>query len=77
MKSTIPITRQWQVHIPKRIREAIGLTEPQTVEIEAKHGKILITRQEDGVMADAGKYAKYARGKKIDLDNIRDQIDYS
>lgn len=77
MKTTMVITKQWQLHIPKKVREAIGLERPTTVEVEARKGKIIIVPKKGGVMDKAGKYKRYARGKKINLDNIRDYIDYS
>lgn len=77
MTQTIAITRQWQIHIPKAIRKAIGMDKPGVAEIVAEDNKIIITPKKSGIMALAGKYEKYAKGKKIDLDNIRNKIDYS
>lgn len=77
MSQTIAITRQWQIHIPKALREAIGLDKPTMADIKAEKGKLIITPKKSGIFKFAGKYAKYAKNKKIDLDNIRDYIDYS
>lgn len=77
MTQTIAITRQWQIHIPKALRQAIGLEKATMAEIKAENGTLIITPKKSGIFSLAGKYAKYAKGKKIDLDNIRDYIDYS
>lgn len=77
MSQTIAITRQWQIHIPKAIRKAIGMDKPGMAEIKVENNKIIITPKKSGILELAGKYEKYAKGKNIDLDNIRDYIDYS
>lgn len=77
MQTTIAITSKWQVHIPKAIRKELGLKKPGVARIQAQGRKIVITPQKSKILQMAGKYAKYARGKKVDLDNIRDYIDYT
>ena len=77
MKQTISVTKQWQVHLPRSIRQELGLAIPTSVDIEAKEGKIIITPRADSILEDAGRYARYAAQKDIDLDTVRDKIDYS
>ena len=77
MSKTIAITKQWQLYIPEAIRKAVGLDMPTQATIEAKKGKIVITPQPSPLLQQAGKYHRYARGKDIDLDTIRDTIDYA
>ncbi len=77
MQTTISITSKWQIHIPKAARKALKLTKPTQVEVETKGNKLILTPVESKILKLAGKYAKYAKGKNINLDKIRDYIDYS
>lgn len=77
MQATISITSKWQIHIPKAARKALGLTKPGKVEVKTYRNKLLLTPIESPILKLAGKYEKYAKGKKINLDRIRDYIDYS
>lgn len=77
MQTTISITSQWQIHIPKAARKALKLTKPTQVEARTEGNKLVLTPVESKILKLAGKYAKYAKGKKINLDKIRDYIDYS
>lgn len=77
MQATISITSKWQVHIPKAARKALKLTKPTQVEVRTEGNKLILTPVESKILKLAGKYAKYSKGKKINLNNIRDYIDYS
>lgn len=77
MATTITITRQWQIYIPNRIRSKLGLTVPGQAKVEVKGKKLIITPQKSEVLKLAGKYKHLYRKKPIDIDNIRDYIDYS
>lgn len=77
MQTTIAITSKWQIHIPKAARKALNLTKPSRVEVETKGNKLVLTPIESPILKLAGKYEKYAKGKKINLAKIRDYIDYS
>lgn len=77
MQTTISITRKWQIHIPKAARKALKLEKPGMAELEVKDNNLVITPIKSKILELAGKYEKYTRGKKINLDNIRDYIDYS
>ena len=77
MLTTITATRQWQVHIPKSLREAIGWERPGKATAKAVKGKIVIEPQESEIMKLAGSLSHIKPTKKIDIDNIRDYIDYS
>lgn len=77
MQTTISITNKWQIHIPKSLRDVLGLRQPGKVAIKAETGKIIITPTESKIMQYAGKlHEKYTK-KKINIDNVRDLIDYS
>jgi bifunctional DNA-binding transcriptional regulator/antitoxin component of YhaV-PrlF toxin-antitoxin module len=77
MLQIITITPKWQVYIPQKIREILGLTMPTKAKIKVEKNTIVLIPQKSKLLMMAGKYKDYARKKKIDLENIRDQIDYS
>ena len=77
MQTTISITKRWQIHIPKAARKALKLTKPGQIQIKLKENKLELTPVESKILKLAGKYEKYAKGKRINLDRIRDYIDYS
>jgi bifunctional DNA-binding transcriptional regulator/antitoxin component of YhaV-PrlF toxin-antitoxin module len=70
------ITSGWQVYIPEKIREEIGLDKPVQVEITTKKKSIVIKPKKSGLLAMAGKYRHLTKKVKIDLSRIRDYIDY-
>ncbi len=78
-KATAAITSKFQVHIPTLVREQVGLYKTTQAEIWAEDGVIKIRPKKESILSYAGKFAKRKPlgGKKIDLDRIRDYIDYS
>jgi len=76
MQTTISITNKWQIHIPRALREEIGLNKPGQVVIKAQDDAIIIRPAKSAILQMAGKYEKSAKGKNINLENIRDKIDY-
>ncbi|KKQ28707.1 MAG: hypothetical protein A3H17_02015 [Candidatus Levybacteria bacterium RIFCSPLOWO2_12_FULL_37_14] len=77
MFTTISITNKWQIHIPKSLRGDFGLDKPGKVAITAEKGKIIITPAKSTIMQYAGKLHERFDKKKINIDQIRDLIDYS
>jgi len=77
MQTTISITNKWQIHIPKSLRSALGLDKPGKVAIKAVSGKIIITPTKSAIMQYAGKLHEKYNKKKINIDKVRDLIDYS
>lgn len=79
MQQTIAITSKWQIHIPKTARKVFGIKKPGMVNIEAKKDRIIITRRKKNILDYAGKYHYLLNktNKKINLNKIRDYIDYS
>lgn len=77
MKQTINITPKWQVYIPVSIREALNLKEPKQAEIRVEEGTIVIEPQKNPVTEMAGKYKDIKPKKKVNLETVRDEIDYS
>lgn len=77
MNATISITNKWQIHIPKSFRSALGLDKPGQVAIKAVPGKIIIAKAKSSIMQYAGKLHEKYNKKKINIDSVRDIIDYS
>lgn len=77
MTSTITITNNWQLHVPLAMREIVGLKKPGLVTVQAKKGALIIKPKKSKIMSLAGfLHDKYVKNP-IDIDNIRDYIDYS
>lgn len=71
-------TRQWQLYLPQDIRAALGVTNPPRFKAEVTKDKLILFPQESPVLKLAGSLKQYAKkGRKINLDRIRDYIDYS
>lgn len=77
MEKTISITQKWQIHVPKEMRAVFGKVSPGQIDIKTEDGKLVLTPHRGGIASMAGIAKKYAKGKNVDLDNIRDLIDYS
>jgi bifunctional DNA-binding transcriptional regulator/antitoxin component of YhaV-PrlF toxin-antitoxin module len=77
MLTTISITNRWQIHIPKSLRSAFGLGKPGKVAIRAELGKIIITPAKSAIMQYGGKLHEKYNKRKINVDQVRDLIDYS
>lgn len=77
MEATISITNKWQIHIPKSLRSTLGLDKPGKVTITAIPGKVIITPAKSVIMQYAGKLHERYNKKKINIDRVRDLIDYS
>lgn len=79
MQATILITSKWQIHIPKAARKILGLKKPGKLELKVNKDKIILTSSKKSILDYAGKYHYLLNKKtrKINLDKIRDYIDYS
>lgn len=77
MQLLISITQQWQLYIPEEIRKQLGLNQPGQAKLSIKKNKIIIEPIKSPILATAGIFANSKPKKKIDVDNIRDYIDYS
>lgn len=69
------ITPKYQLHIPVSIRKAVGLTRHGKAIIRADGNKIVIEPIKESPILKLAGTLKLK--KKVDLDNIRDHIDYS
>ncbi len=77
MSQTISITNKWQVSIPVGIRKSLKLKRPSLADVEAKNGRIIITPKRSEIFKLAGSLAEKQKKVKLDIDHIRDYIDYS
>ncbi len=77
MPITITMTKQWQIYIPKQLRQTLNIEKPGKVKMQVKGEKIIIEPIKSGILSIAGKYAHKKPVKKINVDKIRDYIDYS
>jgi AbrB family looped-hinge helix DNA binding protein len=50
--SSVTVTRHSQVTIPKEIREAVGITEGDTVKMRVEGDKIVIEKADEDVWSD-------------------------
>lgn len=77
METTVSITSQWQIYLPQSVRKAMGLTHPTQAKLEVKNKQLTVTPYQSPILSMYGKYAHIKPKKPIDLDNIRDYVDYS
>lgn len=78
MQQIVTITSKFQVHIPKKIREKAGMLNHGPVVMRADKGKITIEKRKGKSILDLGGSIKpRGKAKDIDIDNIRDYINYS
>lgn len=77
MNQLIAITQQWQIYLPEDIRKAVNLTKPTQAKISVKKKKIIIEPVESRFLQAAGCLSKVKPTTKIDIDNVRDYVDYS
>ena len=77
METTIAVTSSWQIHLPKSFRVVLGLKAPGQVRLVSHAEGVTITPVKSRILAMAGKYEAYSKKQKVDLNRVRDLIDYS
>jgi bifunctional DNA-binding transcriptional regulator/antitoxin component of YhaV-PrlF toxin-antitoxin module len=77
MTSTIAITNRGQMHIPISFRKVLGLSVPGIVKIEIVGERMTIAPIKSRVLEMAGKYSSRVKDKKVNVERIRDLIEYS
>lgn len=77
MEATIAVTSKWQIHIPKAMRPFLGPQKPGMVKIKAEKNRLVITPHESSILKLAGTLHHLYKKKPINIDRIRDYIDYS
>ena len=74
---TVSITSKWQVHIPVAIRKMLKLEKPLQAVISVHEGKIMIKPEKSRILQMGGSLRGRKPVKPINLDRVRDYIDYS
>ena len=77
MITTISVTRNWQIHIPKHLRSYLGLHKPTKIIARGEKDYIVLKPATSVILPMGGKYERIYKQKKIKLESIRDKIDYS
>lgn len=77
MQQTITITPQWQIYLPQQVRDALGLLKPGKVLMEIKKKAVVIRPPESEVLKLAGKYKHLYKKNPINIDKVRDYVDFS
>lgn len=72
------MTRSWQVYIPEQIRKSMGIDAPTLFEATVKDNSLVLKPTKSRFLELGGALNKYhKKNPNIDIDNIRDYIDYS
>ncbi len=74
---TVNITNQWQVYIPWKVREDLGLEKPGRAKVSVLAGKIIIEPLESLILKRAGFLEGAKPKRKVEPGRERDIIDYS
>ena len=77
MTATIAITSNWQLHVPVAARKMLRMKKPGVVTVRAKSGQMIITPKKSKILTLGGSLNKNFKRKPVDVDKIRDFIDYS
>ncbi len=81
METSVTITPKFQVSIPVSIRKYLGMTKHGKAKITAKMiGKrkiIILEPDESDILSLAGIFKGSKPIRPVDVDNIRDEVDYS
>lgn len=73
----VSITPKWQIHIPVAIRKKLKLEKPSQAIMTIKDNAIVIQPTKSKILSMGGKYKHLKPVKPINIDKIRDYIDYS
>lgn len=76
MSTVVTITPQWQVYIPIWIRQLISLSKPGRATVAVENDSIVITPKQSSLLRLGAKYKSIAQKKRVNLERIRDRIDY-
>lgn len=74
MQTVTTITPKFQVHIPRKIREKIGLTKHGRAKISAKNRTIVIEPLPDEFLSLGGTFSVQ---RPVPAEKIRNYIDYT
>lgn len=76
MKKTISITSNWQIHIPKEVREKLNLSAPGKVDIVLEKNSFVLKPNRSSILDLAGILKESAKKHPLPLEDVRDYIDY-
>jgi len=77
MMQIITITPSWQIHLPVSFRKKLGLNEPGVMELTLREDALILRPRKSSILSMAGKYRDQKPNKKINLETVREEIDYS
>lgn len=78
MLQTTTITQKWQMTLPKKIRDSLGLEKPGRflLEVVDPKEKLIKIKKEPNILDLAGSLpAKNKEGKRLDVVKIRDYME--
>jgi len=77
MMQTVSITPKGQIHIPVIFRKILGLTAPGLAEVKLSKKGLIIRPKKSPILRLAGKYKNRKPTIKLNIEKIREKIDYS
>lgn len=77
MTTQVTMTDNWQIHLPKKFRQSLGLSS-STVFTAVLQDDIITLKPQKSQLFSASKATRaQAKKQKIKIDKVRDLIDYS
>ena len=78
MGMEVELSDHGEVQIPPELLKLLHLKKREKVLVNVKNGRLVITpKKKSGVLEIAGIYRSAKSKKKVDIDRVRDVIDYS
>ena len=77
MTLTVALTNNWQLHVPLVARKIAGLDRPGLVNVTVKMGQLVVTPKKSKILSLAGSLHHDYVKNPLNIDKIRDEIDYS
>ncbi|MBI4129828.1 AbrB/MazE/SpoVT family DNA-binding domain-containing protein [Candidatus Roizmanbacteria bacterium] len=74
---TVSITPKWQIHIPVAMRKQLGLTKPTQADVYVENNTLVIKPKKSKILQMGGSLQGIKPTRPINIDKIRDYIDYS
>lgn len=75
MQTTISMTSNWQIHLPLEMRLKLGIDRATQFFAKIQNGTIVLKPQKEIPMMKY--FGAFKSKKKLDMENLRDYIDYS
>jgi bifunctional DNA-binding transcriptional regulator/antitoxin component of YhaV-PrlF toxin-antitoxin module len=71
------MTSTGQIYLPKKARRALKITKASRIKVSLLKDKAIIEVAKESILDAAGMLAGSKPVRPVDIDNIRDYIDYS